>query len=295
MKNSRLLINILSHIVEFRNGENGLHILHINVFVDLLLNQLAKKKKYDLTPEIIERISLASSLHDVGKIAIDGAILNKPGRLTPEEFEVIKTHTLVGAEMLASLPEDQKNDPLTKTAYEICRWHHEKYDGRGYPDGLKGDEIPISAQIVSIADVYDALTSERCYKKAYSHETALQMIRNGECGVFNPIIMECLEDMADTLKEQLQMKSPLRHDSASMARISKQLHEYDISSLIPDASDGKIAEKLKSATYDNPSFEAIITAELPEGRRRFNCKCSTIWSSDDEKYCGIVGVLKDID
>ena len=149
------------------------------------------------------RIHMAAHLHDIGKIAIDEKILNKPGRLTPEEFELVKTHSMRGAEMLHGL-EDFAEQPLLQTAYEIARWHHERWDGRGYPDGLKGDEIPISAQLVSLADVYDALTSERCYKKAFSHEKAVQMIRNGECGAFNPLLLQCLTDIQADLKEELQ-------------------------------------------------------------------------------------------
>ena len=150
-------------------------------------------------------IPLASALHDIGKIGIADKILNKPGKLTPEEFEVMKTHSMLGAKMLHDL-DNFAEQPLLQTAYEIARWHHERWDGRGYPDGLKGDEIPISAQLVSLADVYDALTSERCYKKAFSHEKAVQMIRNGECGAFNPLLMQCLTDMQSKLKEELHQR-----------------------------------------------------------------------------------------
>ena len=147
-------------------------------------------------------IPLASALHDIGKIAIDEKILNKPGRLTQEEFEEMKKHTVYGADMLYKLV-NFNEEPLLQTAYQIARSHHERWDGRGYPDGLKGDEIPMSAQIVSLADVYDALTSERCYKKAFSHETAIRMILNGECGAFNPVLLDCLKDIADELQAEL--------------------------------------------------------------------------------------------
>ncbi len=202
-RRSSMMVDILSHIVEFRNGESGLHIVHVRTLTEVLLRQLQKKSdQYNLSQAEISLISTASALHDIGKIAVDGDILNKPGRLTAEEFETIKTHSLVGAEMLRNLPA-YENEPLVKTAYEICRWHHERYDGRGYPDGLKGDDIPISAQIVALADVYDALTSDRCYKKAYPHETAVQMILDGQCGTFNPLLMDCLREVAPTLKEEL--------------------------------------------------------------------------------------------
>lgn len=208
-KNNRLMISILSHIVEFRNGESGLHVLHVNAITQYLLTQLVKiTDKYPLSKSDITLISTASSLHDIGKISIPDEILNKPGRLTDGEFEIIKTHSLVGAKMLSELPTEQLESPLVKVAYEICRWHHERYDGRGYPDGLKGDEIPLSAQVVALADVYDALTSERCYKKAYSHEEALAMILDGQCGTFNPILLQCLKDISYTLENELANATP---------------------------------------------------------------------------------------
>ena len=203
-KVSNTMISILSHIVEFRNNESGLHVVHIRTITELLLRWLRKKTdRYPLTEADISLISTASALHDIGKINIPEQILNKPGRLTKEEFEIVKTHSAVGEHMLRQIPFNQ-NEPLVKVAREICRWHHERWDGRGYPDGLKGDEIPISAQVVSLADVYDALTSERCYKAAFDHETALNMIVNGECGAFNPLLLECLMDGADQIKQAMQ-------------------------------------------------------------------------------------------
>lgn len=203
-KVSNTMISILSHIVEFRNNESGLHVVHIRTITELLLRRLRKKTdRYPLTEADISLISTASALHDIGKINIPEQILNKPGRLTKEEFDIIKTHSAVGEHMLRQIPFNQ-NEPLVKVAREICRWHHERWDGRGYPDGLKGDEIPISAQVVSLADVYDALTSERCYKAAFDHDTALNMIVNGECGAFNPLLLECLMDGADQIKQAMQ-------------------------------------------------------------------------------------------
>ncbi|MCB7321117.1 diguanylate cyclase [Lacrimispora sp. 210928-DFI.3.58] len=205
--NNKLMIAILSHIVEFRNGESGAHVLHVNQITELLLKQLIlHTDRYSLSQSDIALISTASSLHDIGKIAISEEILNKPGRLTDEEFEIIKTHTAIGADMLLSLPADQQSVPLVRMAFEICRWHHERYDGKGYPDGLKGDDIPIAAQAVALADVYDALTSERCYKKAYSHEDALNMILDGQCGSFNPILLQCLQEITTVLKRELIKK-----------------------------------------------------------------------------------------
>ena len=202
-KNTDVLVGVLSQIVEFRNGESGSHVRHIRVITETLLHRLMElTDRYDLTPEQQDNIALASALHDIGKIGIDEAILNKPGKLTAEEFAVIKTHSMLGAEMLHKT-ENFAEQPLLQTAYEIARWHHERWDGRGYPDGLKGDDIPISAQLVSMADVYDALTSERCYKKAFPHETAVQMITDGACGAFNPLLTQCLLDVQGELKQEI--------------------------------------------------------------------------------------------
>ena len=202
--NTDTLVGVLSHIVEFRNGESGAHVRHIRIITEMLLHRLLEiSSNYSITAEQQDLIPLASALHDIGKIGIDEKVLNKPGKLTPEEFKVIQTHSMLGAKMLHDLDQFAEQ-PLLQTAYEIARWHHERWDGRGYPDGLKGDEIPISAQLVSLADVYDALTSERCYKKAFSHEKAVQMILNGECGAFNPLLLQCLTDVQADLKEELK-------------------------------------------------------------------------------------------
>lgn len=207
-KNNHMMINILSHIVEFRNGESGQHVRNIYLMTEILLQRLQKKStRYSLEQEDIVRIATASALHDIGKISIADAILNKPGKLTDEEYEIMKTHSMVGANMLQAIAE-YEDMPFLQTAYEICRWHHERYDGRGYPDGLRGEEIPVSAQIVSVADVYDALTSERCYKKAFSHEKAITMILNGECGQFNPLLLECLQEASEEIREKLHKKTP---------------------------------------------------------------------------------------
>ena len=205
-KNNRMMTGILSQIVEFRNGESGLHVLHINILTQLLLEKLTRKSEnYVLSWSQQHMIATASALHDIGKIGIDEKILNKPGKLTKEEFEAMKQHTIIGARMLDRL-EMYHDEEMMKYAYEICRWHHERYDGKGYPDGLKGEEIPISAQVVSLADVYDALVSDRVYKKAYSHEKAMEMILNGECGMFNPLLLECLVEIQDKVRKELGIK-----------------------------------------------------------------------------------------
>ena len=225
-KNSRMLISVLSEIVEFRNGESGTHVLNINTLTTMILEQLVKKTdKYHLSWSDRMVISTASSLHDIGKIGIDEKILNKPGRLTPEERKIMKKHTVIGADMLANL-RMYEDEPLMKMAYQICRWHHERYDGKGYPDSLKGEEIPISAQVVALADVYDALTSERAYKKAYSHEEAVQMICNGECGAFNPLLLECLCEIQDPIKKELQ-EAAYRSGMSDPERKNKKFEHYD--------------------------------------------------------------------
>lgn len=219
------MVAILGHIVEFRNGESGLHVLHIRIITEHLLKILARKStQYNLSPSRITLITNASALHDIGKISIPDAILNKPGKLTPEEYEIIKTHSTVGAEMLENIPYF-KSDEMVHIARDICRWHHERYDGGGYPDGLRGDDIPIAAQVVALADVYDALTSKRVYKPAFSHEKAMEMIANGECGAFNPILLECLESSSSFLQKELQIRSAggitkdeLQHASRSLLR-----------------------------------------------------------------------------
>ena len=199
-ENNTLMVSILSNVVEIRNHESGDHIRNIRRITELLLHQLVQKTKaYNLSEEDIALIKTASSLHDIGKITIPEEILNKPGKLTKEEFEIMKTHSAAGAQILEQMKYGQ-DKPLYRYALEICRWHHERWDGHGYPDGLMGEEIPISAQIVAIADVYDALTSERCYKKAYDHTTAINMILNGECGAFNPLLLECLTETAPQLR-----------------------------------------------------------------------------------------------
>ena len=199
-----LMIDILSNIIEFRNGESGRHVQHIRVLTELLLRSLAEtENRYALTEEEIRRVSMASALHDIGKIAISSEILNKPGKLKPEEFSVVRDHAMIGANMLRELPYSG-DEPLLRAAYEICRWHHERWDGSGYPDGLKGDECPISAQAVALADVYDALTTDRVYKKAVPHGEAVELILSGRTGAFNPLLLESLKNVAATLPRQME-------------------------------------------------------------------------------------------
>ena len=251
-RNSDMLISILSHIVEFRNGESGQHVLHIKTLTDILLRALLRRSsEYNITEDDINSIATASAMHDIGKITIPSEILNKPGRLTPEEFEIMKQHSMNGAKMLDGM-HFFKNESLMKYTYEICRWHHERWDGRGYPDSLKQNEIPISAQVVSIADVYDALTSDRCYKKAFPHEKALAMISNNECGVFNPLLLECLNDVADILPTEMSKDSTMQLSEENFAKIARSIFEND-----DNSSDSTILQQYHNEHKKSLFFESF--------------------------------------
>ena len=204
-KIGQMMVDILSNTVCYVNGESGQHIRNIQRITAILLERLLlKTDRYRLSFQDCVMISTASALHDIGKVGINTFILNKPGILTPEEYEVMKKHTLIGEHILKSGELSEfREEPLLKTAEQICRWHHERYDGSGYPDGLSGEEIPIAAQVVSIADVFDALMSKRSYKEALSAEVALRMIENGECGSFNPVLIECLKQAVGKLESDV--------------------------------------------------------------------------------------------
>ncbi len=206
-KSQNLMIDVLSHVIGYRSGESHTHLQHIKKITAMLLEALANHdSQYALSQKDRENIATAATLHDIGKIGIDEKILYKAGKLTPQECEIINTHTTIG-EMLIKNFDMYKTEPLLQIAAQICRWHHERFDGNGYPDGLRGDEIPISTQVVSLADAYDALISERVYKKAYSNEKAIEMIQNGECGAFNPLLIECLLQIKDKLAAELFPKN----------------------------------------------------------------------------------------
>ena len=195
------MIESLAAAIEFRNGESGQHVRRIHDITKSLLSDTDLGA--GLSKEQIQQIAQASIMHDVGKIAIPDAILNKPGRLTPEEFEIMKTHTTQGGFLLEKIPQLRENG-VYHYAYDIARHHHERWDGRGYPDGLKGDEISLGAQIVSLADVYDALSCKRVYKDAFPRERVLQMIRDGECGVFNPELLDRFFSVEEELQRMYQ-------------------------------------------------------------------------------------------
>lgn len=192
----------LATLVEFRDCESGGHIKRICGLTDILMNKVSSMyAEYRLPKSEIDKIVSASVLHDVGKIAIPDSILNKPGRLTPEEFEVMKEHTVRGCDILRKIPY-MLNDNVYNYSYDIARHHHERWDGMGYPDNLEGDKITIYAQVVSVADVYDALVSPRVYKKAFDHDTAVKMIMNGECGAFNPKVLKAFELSLNEIKKK---------------------------------------------------------------------------------------------
>lgn len=185
------LIELLGSVVECRDVESGEHIARVKNYTRVLATEMMKRyPEYELTPEKVQLITRASAMHDIGKIAIPDSVLLKPGRLTPEEFACMKEHSYKGYELIQKAKKVWDRD-YVKVSGEIARYHHERYDGKGYPDGLAGDEIPIAAQIVAIADVYDALVSVRYYKDAFSKEKAYNMIINGECGTFSPKILDC--------------------------------------------------------------------------------------------------------
>ncbi|MDE7453512.1 MAG: response regulator [Clostridia bacterium] len=221
-KDQSLLINILSHIVEFRNGESGLHVLNVYTTTEILLQNLMKMTdKYPLTPQEISLIATASSLHDIGKIAVDGNILNKHEKLTPEERAILRKHVEYGEQMLHDIPYHQ-NEPLLCAAREICRYHHERYDGSGYPEGLKGDDIPISAQVVALADVYDKLTCASPYRETYPHAQAIEMILSGKCGAFNPVLLKVLQFSADKIRVALRENPMSVNNRKDVERITRE-------------------------------------------------------------------------
>lgn len=195
------IIDVLATVVESRNLESGTHVQRVKGYTKIMAEAFMKKyPEYGLTEEQIDTIVQASALHDIGKITISDSILLKPGKLTKEEFEEMKKHTTQGCDILDSI-KDGWDEETRKACYDICRYHHERYDGKGYPDGLVGEEIPIAAQLVSIADVYDALVNERCYKKAFPPEVAYDMIMNGECGTFSPKLIEVFKSVRAEFEE----------------------------------------------------------------------------------------------
>lgn len=259
-KNNTLMVDILSSIVEFRNGESGLHVIRIRIITEILLEEIAYWfPKYKITKDKISLISNAAALHDIGKISIAEEILNKPGRLSTDEFEIMKKHTIIGDEMLTNIKFGQQ-ESLINYSREICRWHHERWDGKGYPDGLKEMQIPISAQIVALADVYDALVSERVYKKTICHEEAVKMILNGECGVFNPDLIKCFKQVSSHLLQDIEEHSLKQERIFNLYNIMYDKPEVD--DIAERTMVFKEKERIKYLTLASISSEVSFDYEI---------------------------------
>ena len=294
-ENNNIMIQIMSNILGSRNSESREHILHIKIATEMMLRQLVKvTDAYPLTEADIALITTASSLHDIGKIRIPEEILNKPGRLTDEEFKIMKTHSELGAAIIKDMDFPQDH-PLVHTAWEICRWHHERWDGKGYPDGLKGEEIPICAQVVSIVDVYDALTSERCYKKAFDHDTAIQMILDGQCGQFNPILLKCLKELS------LQFSNMFDKEISGQLTILNGEQQIICQRDNPNFNLFKefgvneediqcIRVLLHQTSVQNKEISATIKATVENNSQMYRIKLHTLWSPlKKDGYIGIIG------
>ena len=284
-ENNNIMIRILSNVLGSRNSESCEHILHIKTATELMLRKLITiSDAYHLTEADIALITTASSLHDIGKVGIPEEILNKPGRLTDEEFKIMKTHSEIGASLIRDM-RFPKDKPLVHTAWEICRWHHERWDGKGYPDGLKGEEIPISAQVVSIADVYDALTSERCYKKAFDHDTAIKMILDGQCGQFNPILLKCLKELSPRFFKMFSNETDDSIQYYEAQRLSneilseKSLPRKNYSQHIIKVMQEKIDFFMKNSGRNSVDYNAV-SGQLT----MINANQQTLYQRDDPKF-----------
>ena len=295
-ENNNIMIRIMSNILGSRNSESREHILHIKTATEMMLRQLVKvTDAYPLTEADIALITTASSLHDIGKIRIPEEILNKPGRLTDEEFKIMKTHSELGAAIIKDMdfPQDHL---LVHTAWEICRWNHERWDGKGYPDGLKGEEIPNSAQVVSIVDVYDALTSERCYKKAFDHDTAIQMILDGQCGQF-----KVMQEKIDFFKSNSGMNSIDYNAVSGQLTIlngKRQILCQRNNSKIDLFKEFGVNEEdvqyirvlLHQTSVQNKEISVQLKATVENNSQKYKMKLHTLWSPMKKDVCiGIIG------
>ena len=307
--NGVLMISILSHVVEFRNSESGQHVLHIRTLTDLLLHQLVQKTdRYQLDESDISLISTASALHDIGKIMIPEEILNKPGRLTEEEYATIKTHTTEGARILKGLAIGQ-DEPLVKVAHAICRWHHERWDGGGYPDRLKGDEIPIAAQVVALADVYDALTSERCYKQAYSHEKAVDMILHREALPREDRAQRLLDLERERTAFYAEQRGGIQFDydilSGSVTVVNRyedpvnrtQKLDFDKGmglTFLSGKDRRKLLDAIAAATPEEPDAAFPVLIAVDQEYRLHRLVMHTMWSRAGVRHCvSVVGQITD--
>ena len=259
-ESNEVMIDALSSIIEYRSVETGQHIKRIRMFTQILLEDAARSyPEFGLTERNIAIIVSASSMHDIGKIAIPDSILNKPGRLTPEEFEIMKTHSIKGCEMLAGLDRMSDREYL-QYAYNICRYHHERWDGRGYPDGLKGESIPVCAQVVGIADCYDALTTDRVYKKALSPEVAFNMILNGECGSFSPKLLECFKNVRVTFANLSK-----EYADNNLQKSGNQTPSFNIKNNIDDSLDTLQLGQMKYFTLLRYMDSTVMEVDLNTG------------------------------
>ena len=284
-ENNNIMIRILSNVLGSRNSESREHILHIKTATELMLRQLVKiTDAYPMTEADISLITTASSLHDIGKIRIPKEILNKPGRLTDEEFRIMKTHSELGADMIQDM-HFPKDNSLVRASWEICRWHHERWDGKGYPDGLKGEEIPISAQVVSIVDVYDALTSERCYKKAFDHDTAIQMILDGQCGQFNPLLLKCLKELSLQLSKMSGKEMDDNKYSHEIQRLSNEiLRDKSLPNQIYSQSLVKVMQEKIDFFKSNSGINSIDYNAVSGQLTILNGKQQILCQRDDPKF-----------
>lgn len=307
--NGVLMISILSHVVEFRNSESGQHVLHIRTLTDLLLHQLVQKTdRYQLDESDISLISTASALHDIGKIMIPEEILNKPGRLTEEEYATIKTHTTEGARILKGLAIGQ-DEPLVKVAHAICRWHHERWDGGGYPDRLKGDEIPIAAQVAALADVYDALTSERCYKQSYSHEKAVDMILHREALPREDRAQRLLDLERERTAFYAEQRGGIQFDydilSGSVTVVNRyedpvnrtQKLDFDKGmglTFLSGKDRRKLLDAIAAATPEEPDAAFLVLIAVDQEYRLHRLVMHTMWSRAGVRHCvSVVGQITD--
>ena len=284
-ENNNIMIRILSNVLGSRNSESREHILHIKTATEMMLRQLVKiTDAYPMTEADISLITTASSLHDIGKIRISEEILNKPGRLTDEEFKIMKTHSELGADMIRDM-HFPKDNSLVRASWEICRWHHERWDGKGYPDGLKGEEIPISAQVVSIVDVYDALTSERCYKKAFDHDTAIQMILDGQCGQFNPLLLKCLKELSFQLSKMSGKEMDDNKYSHEIQRLSNEiLRDKSLPNQIYSQSLVKVMQEKIDFFKSNSGMNSIDYNAVSGQLTILNGKQQILCQRDDPKF-----------
>ena len=251
-RNTDILAAILGYAVEARSGERGTHMTNVSRITGLLLHRLLERTdRCPIGPEDIETVCIASSLHDIGKLLIPEDILTKPTALTPGEFDIVKQHTRLGAKIISDLPIYQ-NETIIKYALEICRWHHERWNGEGYPDGLKGDRIPLAAQIVSLADAYDVLVHQRSYKAPCTHEQAMAMLHNGDCGSFNPLLLSCLDEVGEAARRGVDRKAAARR---SPRRTVEELYRGQ------DLAAARMTQQLEDA-YAKQDFLFALSREI---------------------------------